>query len=362
MTTPTRPRPRRPSTLWLIVFAVIVLIAYLLLHRKHEGPAAETPPVVTVETAIAEVRTFAVSLSAIGTVAPRPGYSAELAAPAPTIVTRVYVGTGDHVVPGQPLVALDTVVFAAQTAQAETAFRTAEAAYERARRLVAEGILPRKDEETAASELATARTALVQARLIQSAAVLRSPIVGVVTRMNARLAAPADVTQPLVEVVNPAGLEVLFHLSAGEAARIRPGSPVELNGGPDSTELRLGAGTVRSISAAVDSMLGSVDVRASVTSSALPLRVGQSVNGQITVAEHPNAVVVPLVALVPAESGVQVFVVDAAGVAHATPVSVGARSDTEAEILSGLHGGERVVTIGAYGVTDGARVVTGSTQ
>jgi hypothetical protein len=105
-----------------------------------------------------------------------------------------------------------------------------------------------------------------------------------------------------------------------------------------------------------------VDVRAVVTSSAEPLRVGQSVNGRITLAEHPNAVVVPLVALVPVESAVQVFVVDAAGIAHATPVRVGARSDTDAEILSGLRGGERVVTTGAYGVTDGARVVAGSAQ
>lgn len=353
---------RRPSALWLIVLAVIVLIAYLLLHREHERPAAEAPPVVTVETARADVRTFAVSLSAIGTVAPRPGYSAELAAPAPTIVTRVYVGTGDQVTPGQPLVALDTTIFAAQAAQAETAFRTAEAAYDRARRLVAEGILARKDQESAASDLATARAALVEARRRRAQAVLRSPIRGVVTRMNALLAQQADVTQPLVEVVDPAGLEVLFHLSAGEAARIRPGAAVELNGGPDSTEFHLGSGRVRGISAAVDSTLGSVDVRALITSSALPLRVGQSVNGQITIAEHPNAVVVPLDALVPVESAVQVFVVDAAGVAHATPVTVGARSDTEAEILSGLRGGERVVTVGAYGVTDGARVVTGSTQ
>lgn len=130
-----------------------------------------------------------------------------------------------------------------------------------------------------------------------------------------------------------------------------------LNGGPDSTQFHLGSGTVRGVSASVDTLLGSVDVRALVHSSSVPLKVGQSVNGSITIAEHPGAVVVPLEALVPVEAGMQVFVVDAASTAHATPVRVGARSDTEAEILSGLGGGERVVTTGAYGVTDSAHVV-----
>ena len=46
-----------------------------------------------------------------------------------------------------------------------------------------------------------------------------------------------------------------------------------------------------------------------------------------------------------------------AHIAHATPVSVGARTEKLAEITRGLSGGEMVVTYGAYGVTDSARVV-----
>jgi multidrug efflux pump subunit AcrA (membrane-fusion protein) len=87
------------------------------------------------------------------------------------------------------------------------------------------------------------------------------------------------------------------------------------------------------------------------------LRVGETVYGRITVAARPNALTVPTEALVPEGDGFKVFVVDASGVAHARPVTVGGRTDRIAEITSGLAAGERVVTYGAYGVDDSAKVV-----
>jgi multidrug efflux pump subunit AcrA (membrane-fusion protein) len=48
--------------------------------------------------------------------------------------------------------------------------------------------------------------------------------------------------------------------------------------------------------------------------------------------------------------------VDDASVAHAQEVKVGARSDSTAEIVEGLKGGERIVTYGAYGVDDSVKV------
>jgi hypothetical protein len=38
-------------------------------------------------------------------------------------------------------------------------------------------------------------------------------------------------------------------------------------------------------------------------------------------------------------------------------VTVGGRTDKEAEITDGLKAGDRIVTFGAYGVDDGAKIV-----
>ncbi len=69
------------------------------------------------------------------------------------------------------------------------------------------------------------------------------------------------------------------------------------------------------------------------------------------------AITVPVAAVVPAGDGFQVFVVDSANIAHAHRVTVGTRTQTSAEITSGLAAGERVVTDGAYGLEDGVKVV-----
>ena len=340
----------------LVVGACAIALILWLARRDRGRGEEEVPAVVAAETAVAQVKSFPVTLSALGTVDARPGSEAQIAAPAATRVTRVYVGTGDAVRAGQPLVALDESVWAAQSSQAEAAFLAARQAYQRAARLAEEGVGPRKDVETAAADLAGARAALQEARRTQSLGVLRSPISGVVTAVRAVLAQPVDANAPLVEVVDPSGLEVLFHVSPAEAARIPPGAAVRLTSGSDSLATFVGSGVVKGVSAAVDSTTGSVDVRAAITAPARALRVGESVAGRITLAEHPAAVVVPAAAVVPADEGAEVFVVDAKRVAHARPVTVGSRTEGEVEVLSGLRGGEVVVASGAFGVSDGATV------
>jgi len=86
------------------------------------------------------------------------------------------------------------------------------------------------------------------------------------------------------------------------------------------------------------------------------LRIGESVVGRIVTGANPRAVVIPIDALVPEGDGYRVFVVDSAGIAHARAVTVGGRNESLAEILSGVAAGETVVTTGAYGVQDSARI------
>ncbi|HET6567265.1 MAG TPA: efflux RND transporter periplasmic adaptor subunit [Rhodothermales bacterium] len=335
--------------------ALLVVILWLLLRPGGGEEPAEETPVVAAATAEARVQTFEVTVEALGTVAPVPGHAAQVAAPAATRVTGILVGTGDRVRAGQTLLTLDASVWAAQLAQAQAAYTAAQQAYDRAERLVKEGILPRKDEETAASDLAQARASLAEAQRLQSLSVIRSPINGVVTAVNATLSQSVDANQPLVEIVDPTTLEVLFHLSPDDAAKVAPGDVIHLTSGVGSGAQPVGTGIVHGISAAIDSTTGSVPVRATVRASR-PLRVGETVSGRIVVASHEHAVVVPVAALVPVDEGMQVFTVSSDSTAHVVPVTVGGRNEAIAEVTSGLTGGEVVVTSGAYGMTDGAHV------
>ncbi|MDB4916243.1 MAG: efflux transporter, family, subunit, partial [Gemmatimonadetes bacterium] len=120
----------------------------------------------------------------------------------------------------------------------------------------------------------------------------------------------------------------------------------------------LGDGSVASVGATVDTTSRSVAIRVSVTSPRRTLRLGESVYGEIAVETRPRAVVIPVEALVPGDEAgsYKVFVVDKNGMAHAHDVKVGGRTATKVEIVEGLDGGETVVSQGAFGVQDSAKV------
>ena len=322
--------------------------------------ASDAPAGVQAGTAVATVQAFPQLVSAIGTVTPRPGRFAELAAPAPTRVARIFVAPGQRVAEGDSLIEFERAPFDAAARSAETALENAQRAYARAVRLVQAGILPQKDADQAAADLAQAQVAAVTARRAQQLATLRAPLGGVVTRMTAVLGATADQSQPLVEVADPAALDIVFKVSPAEAARIHAGDAVTLSTGEGASGEALGQGAVMGVAATVDSISRAVAVRARLVrpSPTRSPRIGEAVFGRIVTGVHPRAVTVPVEALVPGGGDAfQVFVVDSGGIAHARPVTVGARTESLAEILTGLAAGETVVTAGAYGIQDSAKIV-----
>ena len=328
----------------------------LACGKGSHGDEEQSAAVVAAGTAVAAEQPFAQVVNAIGIVRARPGHFAELSAPGPTRVARIFVAPGQRVAEGDSLVGFERAPFDAAAHSAAAALVSAERGYSRAVRLVQAGILAQKDSEQAAAELAQAQSAAITARRAQELATLRAPLAGVVTRMTAVLGAAVDQSQPLVEVADPAALDIVLDVSPADAAAIRPGDEVNVATGEGGGEA-LGQGVVTDVAAAVDSVSRAVAVRARLVRPARLLRIGETVSGKIVTQVHARAVTVPVAALVPAGDGFQLFVVDSAGVAHVRPVTVGGRSEALAEILTGLKAGEIVVTTGAYGVEDGAKIV-----
>lgn len=343
---------------------VLVASAFSLLagcKDKDKGDAKEgsgAKPQVAANTVTAKIEPFTRTISVIGTVVARPGRYAALSAPSATRVSKVFVAVGERVAVNAPLVEFEQRAFASAADAARSALSAAERADERAQRLANEGIVPRKDAEQAAAELGKAKAEFVTAERALQLSVLRSPVNGVVTRMSAVIGAAADAGQVLVEIADPSAFDVVLSLGPTDAGAVHVGRKVHLTSGEKTRGDLLGDGFVASIAAAVDTVSRSVAVRVNVTSPARALRLGESVYGEIAVETRPNAVVIPVDALLPGdESGsFKVFVVDKAGTAHAQDVKVGGRTSSKVEIVEGLTGGESVVSQGAFAVQDSARV------
>jgi RND family efflux transporter MFP subunit len=339
----------------------LVIMAFVLggCTRKDAAASdsAETP-VVGARTAVATRRSVRETVEGIGTVVTRPDHMAQLSAPAVTRVTRVFVVVGQPVRAGAPLVSFDRAPLDAQAAAAATALEAAQRSFERAKRLVEAGIAPRKDLDQAANDLARANADAIAAERLRTHATLVAPLAGVVTSMRAVLGATVDPAQPLVEVADLSALDVQMPVPPDAAARVRRGQSVDLTAQASGDTEALGTAIVADIGGTIDSSARAVVVRAPVTHPTRQMRIGETVFARIVLAAHPNAVTVPVESLVPEGDSLKVFVVDAQHIAHATPVTVGVRDGPYAEIISGLQGGETVVTYGAYGVADSSKVVT----
>ncbi len=342
---------------WLTLAAVVFAACAKSPSDEGEGTSGEIQPVVGARTAVVGVQPFVETVAAIGVVTQRPGHFAAMAAPAPTRVSHVYVTLGQRVKAGDPLVAFEPQSFDADLKSAEAALTNAQQAYDRQQRLANEGIAARKDVDQAAAALAEARAAQVAAERNQQLATLRAPIAGVVTVMDAVLGASADMSRVLVEVTDPDALDVMLQLTPTDAARVHTGQAVDVVEGQSLKGTPLGTGVVADVGVELDSATQTVPVRITVRRPARPLRVGETVMGSIEVGRHPHAIAIPAAALVPQGEGYRVFTVDSAGIAHARDVEVGERTDQFVEILKGLRAGETVVTYGAFGVSDSARIV-----
>jgi cobalt-zinc-cadmium efflux system membrane fusion protein len=338
-----------------------VLLTVLVLGGCSKKGAADTAadkvqPVVAAGTALVTEQPFTETISAIGAVQARAGHFAVLSAPAPARVANVLVTAGQTVTRNQPLVEFELATFQAAAQSAEAALTAAQLARDRAQRLVDLGVSARKDLEQANADLAKAKADVVAARRLVELAVMRSPIDGVVTRMAATMGASADPNQPLVEIADPSEVDILLSMQPVDAARVRAGSPVTLYTGQRANGDPLATGTVADVGGIVDSAARTVAVRVRADHAKRPLRIGETLVGQVVVAVRPHAITVPLESLVPEGDGFKVFIVDSANVAHARPISLGGRTDRFAEVLNGVAAGERVVTLGAFGVEDGARI------
>lgn len=344
----------------MIVRTIVILGCATLLASCSSASSGEAAPAVaTVAATVATVATerFAGAIDAIGVVTVRPGHLASLGAPGSARVSAVRVSVGDRVRAGAVLVELDPAPFNAAVQGANAALLAATTARERAQRLVDAGIAPRKDLDLATSELAQATSLAATARRMRTLATLRSPIEGVVTRLTATLGSNVDGTAALVEVADPRFIDIVLNVSAAEAAQLTIGAPVTLTSGAAEGADTLGTGVVTTIAGAIDSVSRTVAVRVGAPKTVRALRIGESVNGRITLEQRVDAVLVPSAAVVPDGDEYRVYVVDSAGVAHARTVEVGARRDGRIEITSGLKAAERIVTDGAYQVDDGVHIV-----
>ncbi len=253
-------------------------------------------------------------------------------------------------------------------AEAQLAFRKTELS--RAERLSAQGTVSesardkaRLEVDTAAAALDSARASLAvrtreleraQAALIETGSSegpccteIKAPVSGRILRVLAESEQVVQAGTPLMEIGNPADLEVVSDVLSRDAVEIRPGAAAVIDnwGGPPlaAKVRRVDPSAVTKVSAlGIEEQRVSVILDVADPAMARELGDGFRVVAHITVWEGRDVISVPVAALFRQGSDWAVYRV-ANGKADAQSIGIGRRNDTYAEVISGLEAGGTVI-------------------
>ena len=195
-----------------------------------------------------------------------------------------------------------------------------------------------------------------------SALELAAPVAGVVLRRHYESARPVPAGEALLEIGDPAGMEVEVDVLSADAVRLREGMRVELMRWGEAKPLQ---GRVRRVEPGGFTKFSALGVEEQrvwvIVEIASPRRewmnLGEAyrVNARFVLNETADALRVPASAVFRSDDNDAVFRIDGSR-ARLTPVRAGLRGGGWVEVLEGLETGDRVVVHPDRELWDGQRV------
>jgi len=405
------------KTRWVLLGALALPVALVPGCKKEAPPEVQ----VTVQAEHPEQGPIAEHIVADAILAPlaQAAIAPKISAP----VRKFYVERGSKVKAGQLLVTLENSDLAAAEQDNKGSYMAAEAAYATAtkaqapedaqkaesdlaqakanldlnlsivksrKQLFAEGAIPGRDLDTAEAALVAAQAAYHAAELhldsmrkvsreaaLKSAqgqlasaegkykgaaaqvsySEIRSSIDGVVTDRPLFAGETAAAGAPVITVMDTSNLLAKAHLAQSLAQRLKLGDEASILV-PGVAEPVLAK--IALISPALDPGSTTVEVWLKIDNKAGALKVGTPVKVSITGRTEPKAWKIPASAILTAQDGSKsVMVVGADGAAHRKAVKLGLLDAEDVQVTEGVAPGDLVVTGGAYGLDDGAKVKVG---
>jgi RND family efflux transporter MFP subunit len=348
-----------------VVVAVVLLAAGCSKSTVEEVQTTAAAPVKTITLAPSTVEGV---VAAAGLVSAAPGADWVITAPEPARIVELPKAEGDRVKPGDLLVRFEiparTTEVAARRAevdQARARVENAQASVKRLTTLFEHGVAAQKELEDAKRDLAEAQAALVQAEagtqaaaVLASRSIVRARFPGVVAK---RAHNPGDMVEAtsadvILRVIDPAKLQVVAAVPIPDLARVQVGKPVRvIVPGAEEPE----QGKVLTRPAAVEPTGVSADVRISFNATTR-LAVGTPVRVEIVAEQRPNALAVPVEAIIHEDEDAFVMIAGADNKAHKRKVTIGITTAKLAEITGGLKAGDAVIVQGQQGLPDGAAI------
>ena len=279
------------------------------------------------------------------------------------LLKRLY-NEGDLVRAGAPMFKIDPASFEIALTQAQAQLAQEQARNEQSRResarlkqLAAAKAISQKEFDDASSNLKlsdailqAAEARVKEAELNLSYTSVAAPVSGVSGRAvrseGSLITTGADSLLTTVSQVDP--IWVRFSLSESDLAklpqrRLVRGTQVEVNLILPGGARYPGKGRLNFAATQIDTRLGTQQLRAEFDNAKGQLLPGQFVRAQLVAGQRENVFLVPQIAVMEAEAGYMVFVLDKESKAALRPVQLGDWVGSDWMVLGGLAAGDRVI-------------------
>jgi multidrug efflux system membrane fusion protein len=355
-----------------------ILLGTLTLAACRGEEKEKAAPSVPVVVAVAARGTVPVTLASNGTVEPLQTVALQARVSGPVVAVRFT--EGDQVQTGQVLFEIDPRPFEVALDQAKAVLArdrasstAAKSDADRYASLVSKGYVTqsqaeqqRASAEALAATVAADEAAVRQAELNLSFATVRAPITGQTGNLNVRIGNQVSASggMPLVVINAVTPVHVRFpipdrQLPAVREAQRKGGLDVAVSGAATNGVAEHGA--VDFVDNAVDSVSGTVTLKAKFANADRRLWPGSFVPVTLTLGQIANAVLVPTVAVQQGPNGAYVFAPDAQGKAKQVPVVVDRTVGDIAVVSKGVAPGDRVVIDGQSRLFAGAAMTVSRT-
>jgi len=322
-----------------------------------EGKKAAPPP-ETVTASVVRTETWETSLTAVGSLAAVQGVT--VAAELPGKVVGIEFDAGKQAAKGAVLIRQDTSSEEAQLPGLDAQVRLARAELDRAARMLERKIISQADYDKAAAAHDQALSQARGVRAVIAKKTIRSPFSGRLGIRQVNLGQILREGDPVVTLQSLNPIYVNFTLPQQQLSRLRTGQEVRVT--CDALPGLSVQGRINAVNPLVDAETRNVQVQATIANQAEALRPGMFVNVAVGLPVRQAVLSIPATSVLYAPYGDSVFIVENAGdrkggkTLRQQFVRLGEKRGDLVAVVSGLKGGESVVTTGVFKLRNGQSV------
>jgi len=260
---------------------------------------------------------------------------------------------GQAVREGQLIATIEVSALKAALDHAEASFNLADKLYQRRKLLSERKVIAREELDRSLNERTLALSNLRRAKVEYERGFLHSPINGLVNYLHVDVGEFVDRGEPVADLLNVDKIKINVNVPELDVRYLRVGQQAMVT--VDAFPGRRLTGTIDFVPYKADPATKTFQVRVLIDNPRRKIRPGMIARVAFSRRIIPDALVIPLFALVD-KGGERIVFVEKDGIAYARTVSIGVIEGDRIQITQGLEAGDQVIVSGQTEVEEGMQV------